>query len=227
MGRAFGVTLMAVSVVRNRGVGLPLRLNGCHLRKVSVARNRGVGLPLCPMANIYRHSYCERVRCKALGSSSTARNHVQSPLGPQIVMCMTRITSPAIRIEQDGKPVFLASFTVANLMTAGFCRADQLDAETADGYQRVIDERRARSFAKDVSELGENAFLPTSLFLATDKQIAYDPSRREISFEVDPDNPFFLVVDGQHRTAGLKMAAMKDGGESLREFAVPQLSLPV
>ena len=133
---------------------------------------------------------------------------------------MTRITSPAVRIEQDGKPVFLTSFTVADLMSPGFYRVEQLDAQTAEGYQRVMDERRARRFAKDVEELGKNAFLPTSVFLATEKELEYDSNGREISFETDRDNPFFLMVDGQHRAAGLRMAAMRLGGEWLRGFPV-------
>ena len=133
---------------------------------------------------------------------------------------MTRITSPAVRIEQDGKPVFLTSFTVADLMTPGFYRVEELVAQTAEGYQRVMDKRRARRFANDVSELGKSAFLPTSVFLATGKELDYDADKREISFETNPDDPFFLVVDGQHRAAGLQMAAMKIGGEWLREFPV-------
>lgn len=133
---------------------------------------------------------------------------------------MTRITSPAVRIEQDGKPVFLTMFTVADLMTPGFYRVEELVAETADGYQRVMDKRRARRFAKDVGELGKNAFLPTSILLATNKTLDYDAVGRQVSFEVDSADPFFLIVDGQHRAAGLQMAAMKIGGEWLRDFPV-------
>ena len=133
---------------------------------------------------------------------------------------MTRITSPAVKIEQDGKPVFLTSFTVADFLTPGFYRVEELVAQTADGYQRVMDKRRARRFAKDVDELGKNAFLPTSVFLATGKELDYDADRREISIEPDRDDPFFLMVDGQHRAAGLEIAAMKIGNEWLREFPV-------
>ena len=133
---------------------------------------------------------------------------------------MTRIISPAVRIEQDGKPVFLTSFTVDDLMTPGFYRVEELVAETADGYQRVMDKRRARSFAKDVAELKKSAFLPTSILLATEKNLDYDADKREISFEPDDQDPFFLIVDGQHRAAGLQMAAMKLDGEWLREFPV-------
>lgn len=133
---------------------------------------------------------------------------------------MTLITAPAVRIEQDGSPVFLTRFTVNDFLSPGFYRVEAFKADTADGYQRVMDERRARRFAKDIEELGENAFLPTSVFLATEQKLDYDADKREISFQISEEKPFFLIVDGQHRAAGLKMAAIKVGGESFRDFPV-------
>ena len=133
---------------------------------------------------------------------------------------MTRIIAPAVRIEQDGRPVFLTRFTVADFMSPGFYRVEELDAQTTDGYQRVIDERRARRFAKDVNDLGQSAFLPTSVFLATERELDYDPEKCELTIETDKNNPLFLMVDGQHRAAGLEMAAMRLGNEWLQDFPV-------
>ena len=134
---------------------------------------------------------------------------------------MTRIIVPAVRIEQDGRPVFLTRFTVADFMSPGFYRVEKLDAQTTDGYQRVMDERRARRFAKVVEELGQqSAFLPTSVFLATERELDYDSEKCELSIETDKDNPLFLMVDGQHRAAGLRMAAMRLGNEWLQDFPV-------
>ena len=136
-------------------------------------------------------------------------------------MKMTRIIAPAVRIEQDGRPVFLTRFTVADFMSPGFYRVEKLDAQTTDGYQRVMDERRARRFAKVVEELGQqSAFLPTSVFLATERELDYDPEKCELSIETDKDPPLFLMVDGQHRAAGLKMAAMRLDNKWVRNFPV-------
>ena len=134
---------------------------------------------------------------------------------------MAHIIAPAIRIEQDGRPVFLTRFTVADFATPGFYRVAEFDATTADGYQRVIDERRARRFARDVEELGKSAFLPTSVFLATERELDYDSDKREISFTTEENNPLFLMVDGQHRAAGLRIAAEERLGNGwLRNFPV-------
>ena len=134
---------------------------------------------------------------------------------------MTRIIAPAVRIEQDGRPVFLTRFTVADFMSPGFYRVEELDAQTTDGYQRVMDERRARRFAKVVEELGQqSAFLPTSIFLATERELDYNSEKCELSIETDKNNPLFLIVDGQHRAAGLKMAASRLNNQWLQDFPV-------
>ena len=55
----------------------------------------------------------------------------------------------------------------------------------------------------------KDAFLPTSIFIATDKNIAFHSDNNTIEINIDEVGPF-NVVDGQHRVEGLKMAAAKD-----------------
>ena len=62
------------------------------------------------------------------------------------------------------------------------------------------------------------ANLPTTIFLATDKQIHFDSERNEINFESDDVCPF-SVVDGQHRIEGLLKSAANH--EDLRDFKLP------
>jgi len=64
----------------------------------------------------------------------------------------------------------------------------------------------------------QDAFLPTSVFLATDKSIAYNEGDHTIQFDTTVVGPF-SVVDGQHRLEGLKMAAQKDA--RVLNFEVP------
>ncbi len=64
----------------------------------------------------------------------------------------------------------------------------------------------------------QDAFLPTSVFLATDKALDFDQATNTISINTDTIGPF-SVVDGQHRLEGLKMAAKKD--DRVLEFSVP------
>jgi DGQHR domain-containing protein len=56
---------------------------------------------------------------------------------------------------------------------------------------------------------GRDAFLPTSVFLATDKDVQFDATTNTISIDIREVGPF-NVVDGQHRLEGLKVAAEKD-----------------
>jgi len=139
---------------------------------------------------------------------------------------MAQITTPAVRIEQDGKTLFLTRFTVAELTLPGFYRVEELVAGEDAGYQRKKDKRRARRFAKYIDESGKSAFLPTSILLATSDSLDYDTDRGEITFEVSGDNsrPRFFMVDGQHRAAGLKeIAARSEDSRRLRDFSVPAI----
>ena len=63
-----------------------------------------------------------------------------------------------------------------------------------------------------------DAFLPTSVLLATDKTIAFNEQNNTIEINTAKIGPF-SVVDGQHRLEGLKMAAQKD--PRVLDFEVP------
>jgi len=138
---------------------------------------------------------------------------------------MAQITTPAVRIKQDGKTLFLTRFTVAELTSPGFYRVEELVAGEDVGYQRELDMRRARRFAEYINEVGERAFLPTSILLATGDSLDYDTDRGEITFEVrgDDSRPRFFMVDGQHRAAGLKEIVNRLDNQWLRDFSVPAI----
>jgi DGQHR domain-containing protein len=64
----------------------------------------------------------------------------------------------------------------------------------------------------------KDAFLPTSIFIATEKKLVFNSTNNTIEIDIDEVGPF-NVVDGQHRVEGLKMAAEKD--KRVLEFEVP------
>ncbi|TRX42118.1 DGQHR domain-containing protein [Flavobacterium restrictum] len=64
----------------------------------------------------------------------------------------------------------------------------------------------------------KDAFLPTSIFMATDKNIDFNPTNNTIEIDIDTIGGF-SVVDGQHRVEGLRMAAEKD--TRVLDFEVP------
>lgn len=88
------------------------------------------------------------------------------------------------------------------------------------GYQRLLNKARAKKLADYIvkGQDSQDAFLPTSVFLATDKTIAFNDSTNTISIDITAVGPF-SVVDGQHRLEGLKMAAEKD--VRVLDFEVP------
>lgn len=142
---------------------------------------------------------------------------------------MAQITAPALRIEQDGRNVFLTRFTVADFMSPGFYRVEKLVARTPTekkeaGYQRELQGKRASAFANYIRE--QDAILPTSVLLATEKKLAFNAAEGTITVKTSgtKTRPFFYIVDGQHRIAGLEKAvekaARRADAEYLRAFPV-------
>ncbi len=132
------------------------------------------------------------------------------------------IKRPAARVQQGNLNLYTTSLQVRDLLLPNFYDIERLDPELPDdlGYQRVLNRGRARRLADYLvsGQESHDAFLPTSVFLATDKDVEFDPETNTIQFSVEAVGPF-SVVDGQHRIEGLKMAAEKN--PDLLDFEVP------
>jgi DGQHR domain-containing protein len=110
---------------------------------------------------------------------------------------------------------------VRDLNRPNFYAINKLDPDDAGpGYQRLLNESRAKRLADYLldGQTEQDAFLPTSIFLSTSKNIPFDSSTNTITFDVAQTGPF-NVVDGQHRIAGLVLAAQKN--PDLLEFEIP------
>lgn len=108
-----------------------------------------------------------------------------------------------------------------DLKLPNFYTISKLDPDHAGpGFQRLLSEGRAKKLADYLldGQTEGDAFLPTSIFLATSKDIPFNASANTITFDVNLVGPF-NVVDGQHRIAGLIMAAEKNA--DLLEFEIP------
>ena len=107
-------------------------------------------------------------------------------------------------------------------MQPNFYNVERLDPSQSDtpGYQRLLSKFRAKRLARYIlkGQEHQDAFLPTSIFLATSESIPYDDRVHTISFDSDSIGPF-SVVDGQHRLEGLRMACIDDS--DVRDFEVP------
>ena len=123
------------------------------------------------------------------------------------------IRVPAARVRQGELLLYATSMKVRDLVRDGFYSVETLDPDDPNdrGFQRVLNTARAKKLADYIRRGQDNkdAFLPTSVFLATDKTIGFDEHANTIEIDTGKVGPF-SVVDGQHRLEGLKMAAARD-----------------
>lgn len=137
-------------------------------------------------------------------------------------LSVAKIKIPAARVHQGALVLYTTALKVNELVSKGFYNIDTLDPDNANdkGYQRLLNTGRAKRLSDYVikGQDSNDAFLPTSVFLATDKSIDFNDQDNTIEFDISLVGPF-SVVDGQHRLEGLKMAAEKD--ERVLDFEVP------
>jgi DGQHR domain-containing protein len=135
---------------------------------------------------------------------------------------MAKIKTPAARVRQGDLTIYTTSIKVRDLVADHFYSVETLDPEDANdtGFQRLLNTARAKRLADYIikGQDDRDAFLPTSVFLATDKSIAFNANDNTIDIDASAIGPF-SVVDGQHRLEGLKMAAHKD--PRVLDFEVP------
>lgn len=133
-----------------------------------------------------------------------------------------KLIIPASRVQQGDLVLYATSIKVKDLASNGFYSVETLDPENTNdkGYQRLLNKSRAKKLADYIikGQDSRDAFLPTSVFLATDKNIEFNKINNTIEIDTSRIGPF-SVVDGQHRLEGLKMAAEKD--ERVLSFEVP------
>ncbi|MGB4948303.1 MAG: hypothetical protein WBQ05_14055, partial [Candidatus Competibacter denitrificans] len=92
----------------------------------------------------------------------------------------SKIVIAASRVRQGALVLYTTSMKVKDLVSDGFYSVETLDPENVDdkGYQRLLNKARAKKLADYIvkGQDSNDAFLPTSVFLATDKFIAFDES---------------------------------------------------
>jgi len=128
----------------------------------------------------------------------------------------------AALVRQGELALYATSIKVRDLVAPGFYNVETLDPDDTNdkGYQRLLNKARAKKLADYIvkGQDSRDAFLPTSVFLATHKTIPFDSTTNTIEIDISAVGPF-SVVDGQHRLEGLKMAAEKD--DRVLDFDVP------
>jgi DGQHR domain-containing protein len=134
---------------------------------------------------------------------------------------MSKLLLPAARVRQGDLTLFATSLKVKDLLAKDFYSVATLDPEDDnDGFQRLLNDARAKKLADYIvkGQDAKDAFLPTSVFLATDKSLPFDEKENRIEIDSLSVCPF-SVVDGQHRIEGLRKAAEKD--PRVHDFEIP------
>ena len=135
---------------------------------------------------------------------------------------MPKLKLPVAKVQQGDLTLFSTAIKVKVLIQENFYSVETLDPSNSgdSGYQRLLNQARARKLADYIvkGQDRQDAFLPTSVFLATDQDLVFDQATNTIEIDTDRIGAF-NVVDGQHRLEGLKMATKKD--DRVLEFTVP------
>ena len=133
-----------------------------------------------------------------------------------------KIVRPAALVKQGQLTLYSTSLKVSDLLIQNFYNVETLDPDDDNdkGYQRLLNKARAKRLADYIinGQETKDAFLPTSIFMATDKNIDFNPTNNTIEIDIETIGGF-SVVDGQHRVEGLRMAAEKD--TRVLDFEVP------
>lgn len=87
------------------------------------------------------------------------------------------------------------------------CFVSRRDEDSEKGFQRTLNESRAKDIARYLDEL--KGIIPSALILSAqdNARFAIDKHRDEISFLTSPNS--FMVLDGQHRLYGLLKSTKK------------------
>jgi len=134
---------------------------------------------------------------------------------------MPKILVPAARVKQGNLTLYTTSIKVSDLLSENFYSIERLDPHNQKaGFQRVLNETRAKRLARYlISGLDAgDSFIPTSIFMATDKDLTFYQENNTLEINIAEIGPF-SIVDGQHRAEGLRLAAAED--KRIRDFEVP------
>jgi len=102
----------------------------------------------------------------------------------------------AIECKQNDKSFYIAS--IDNKTLKDICFISRVDEDREKGFQRLLNETRARKIAQYLDE--DKMTIPSALILSAQKKAKLEYKNGKINFEPLKDS--FLVIDGQHRLYG-------------------------
>ncbi|MES2767004.1 MAG: DGQHR domain-containing protein [Bacteroidota bacterium] len=111
----------------------------------------------------------------------------------------------ALECNQNNKTFYITILPSDVLEQVSFVSRRESDAKK--GFQRTLNESRARDIAKYLDEL--HGTIPSALILSAqaNANFTFNKTKSEVEFEINSNS--FMVLDGQHRLYGL-ITATKD-----------------
>jgi len=110
-----------------------------------------------------------------------------------------------LECTQNDKTFYVS--ILPNDVLKSVCFVSRRDEDSEKGFQRTLNESRAKDIARYLDEL--KGTIPSALILSAqdNARFAIDSAKGEISFFTNPSS--FMVLDGQHRLYGLLKSTKK------------------
>lgn len=134
-------------------------------------------------------------------------------------------TVPAVRMIQDGVTVYVAAVPAHVIAEIGVVNEYDPDKDATDesqGYQRAPSRQHASKIKTYLLDPTQKRLLPSATLLSSRTRLSFTPVGNSEMGELELVRPIY-VVDGQHRSLGLQLAAEED--DTVGEFTVPAVIL--
>lgn len=118
---------------------------------------------------------------------------------------MKTVRFKTLECTQNDKTFYVS--ILPNDILKAVCFVSRKEEDPAKGFQRTLNETRAKDIAKYLDEL--KGTIPSALILSAqdNAKFTFDSNKNEVSFVTSPSS--FMVLDGQHRLFGLLKATNK------------------
>jgi DGQHR domain-containing protein len=129
-------------------------------------------------------------------AADTALAREDAPTAPDVV------AARALQVTQGKRRFF--TLVLPSHVLAATCAVEARLENPIDGFQRLLDKKRAREIA-DYIDSGFGS-VPSAIILSAQPraELRFDKRSGELSFRKDPRS--FLIIDGQHRVFGFNLA---------------------
>jgi DGQHR domain-containing protein len=134
-------------------------------------------------------------------------------------------TVPAVRMIQDGVSVYVAAvpaYVIAEIGVVNEYDPDKDAGDETQGYQRAPSRQHAAKIKSYLLDPTQKRLLPSATLLSSRTRLTFRRIGDSEVGELELVRPIY-VVDGQHRSLGLQLAAEED--DSVGDFTIPVVIL--